>query len=87
MLTPLHYCCCFSRSDNSAFLNDLAAKMAAGPPKKPVGLVKKPAREATSLSLPTEPSEAEKKLGGILKATVGSVVDNSAEQQQDKEQQ
>lgn len=67
---PLQYTLACANSDNPSFLNDLAAKMAAGPPKKPVGLVKKPALDAKSASLPTQPSEAEKELGQILKSSI-----------------
>lgn len=61
--------CIASCSDKEFFLNDLAAKMAAGPPQKPVGLVKKPALDAEAAGASVVPSAAERKLSELLKAT------------------
>lgn len=67
-----------SSEDNSkpkaSFLNDLAAKMAAGPPKKPVGLLKKSnvaeqADEQAKADL-EQSTEIQKKLGNILNDSV-----------------
>lgn len=72
-------------SDKASFLNDLAAKMAAGPPKKPIGLVKKPALDAVSQDLPTQASDAQKNLGELLKATAGKNTNDSAEAEAQKD--
>lgn len=66
-------------------MNDLAAKMAAGPPKKPVGLVKKPTLDAAAAGASATPSEAEKKLGEVLRATVPTKTDGNLAND-DKEQ-
>lgn len=60
----------------ASFLNDLAAKMAAGPPKKPVGLLKKSnvaeqADEQAKADLERS-LEAQKKLGNILNKSVNN---------------
>lgn len=67
-------------------MNDLAAKMAAGPPKKPVGLVKKPALDAAAAGASTAPSEAEKKLGDLLSATAPQKTDDGENANEQKEQ-
>lgn len=69
-----------SSEDNAkpkaSFLNDLAAKMAAGPPKKPVGLLKKSnvaekADEQAKADL-QQSMDMQKKLGAILNDSVNS---------------
>lgn len=70
--------CIASRSDKAAFLNDLAAKMAAGPPSKPVGLVKKPALDADAAGACVTPSAAEQKLAELLKATAAETTKGQA---------
>lgn len=64
-----------SRSPNNAFLSDLASKIGAGPPKKPVGLVKKPevseadaaaATEAAAAATSDEAVEARAKMAAMM---------------------
>lgn len=43
-----------SRSKKADFLSDLASKIGAGPPKKPVGLVKKPEVSAADAAAANE---------------------------------
>lgn len=47
-----------SSSKSKAFLNDLAARIGAGPPKKPVGLVKVPDRSAAEVEAAKEAEAA-----------------------------
>ena len=57
-----------SNGDKASFLNSLADKLAAGPPKKPVGLLKKPTIGAgEEAPNPVAPSEAQQKLANIMK--------------------
>lgn len=51
-----------------ALFADLAAKLAAGPPTQPVGLVKQ--QEGPWEPAAGEAGEAEKKLGGLLKESL-----------------
>lgn len=60
---------------NNAFLNDLASKIGAGPPKAPVGLVKKPTLSAEtaqdgSTLVGSDAKEKQSELAAILKKTV-----------------
>lgn len=58
----------FCSGDKTNFLNDLAAKMAAGPPKKPVGLVKPNAmNDEEKKKRYEESAEAQKKISDIVK--------------------
>lgn len=68
-----------SKPENASFLNDLAAKMAAGPPKKPVGLVKKSAvaeqAEKEAKADLHQSALAQMKLGAILNSSIGPETD------------
>lgn len=63
-------------------MESLAAKLAAGPPAKPVGLVKQVDHTATDAGVAAEASSAEKALGGVL---TGSLAGQSTVDVADKE--
>lgn len=63
-------------------MESLAAKLAAGPPAKPVGLVKQVDHTAAETGVGAEASSAEKALGGVL---TGSLADQSTAGTADKE--
>lgn len=63
-------------------MESLAAKLAAGPPAKPVGLVKQVDHTATDAGVAAEASSAEKALGGVL---TGSMAGQSTADVADKE--
>lgn len=71
-----------SRStDRKSLMENLAAKLAAGPPAKPVGLVKQVDHTAADAGVGAEASSAEKALGGVL---TGSLADESSASAADK---
>ncbi|PXF48084.1 hypothetical protein BWQ96_02036 [Gracilariopsis chorda] len=62
--------CSHKMNSNPNFLNDLAAKMAAGPPKKPVGLVKQtPVNTQETEKRAEEAASAQQKLATIMKVS------------------
>lgn len=63
-------------------MESLAAKLAAGPPAKPVGLVKQVDHTATDAGVAAEASSAEKALGGVL---AGSLAGQSTADDADKD--
>lgn len=63
-------------------MESLAAKLAAGPPAKPVGLVKQVDHTAAETGVGSDASLAEKALGGVL---TGSLAGQSAAGGADKE--
>lgn len=62
------------KKPNAAFLGDLAARLAAGPPKKPVGLVKKP-----TVSAESEPDAYVPPATGGIGALAGAVAKKASE--------
>lgn len=84
---PAPFFCCTSRrpphsTDRKSLMESLAAKLAAGPPAKPVGLVKQVDHTATDTGVAAEASSAEKALGGVL---TGSLAGQSTAGDADKE--
>ncbi|GAB0493816.1 hypothetical protein MMPV_005102 [Pyropia vietnamensis] len=69
-------------TDRKSLMDNLAAKLAAGPPAKPVGLVKQVDHTAADAGVGAEASSAEKALGGVL---TGSLADQSSASAADKE--
>ncbi|KAK1864422.1 hypothetical protein I4F81_006970 [Pyropia yezoensis] len=69
-------------TDRKSLMESLAAKLAAGPPAKPVGLVKQVDHTAAETGVGSEASLAEKALGGVL---TGSLAGQSAAGGADKE--
>jgi len=69
-------------TDRKSLMESLAAKLAAGPPAKPVGLVKQVDHTAAEAGVGAEASSAEKALGGVLTGSLGG---NPAETTAEKE--
>lgn len=73
------------RSKKGDFLSDLASKIGAGPPKKPVGLVKKPeisaadadaAKKAADAAASDDAVAARAKMAEIIAAAAKDKADN-----------
>jgi len=69
-------------TDRKSLMESLAAKLAAGPPAKPVGLVKQVDHTAAEAGVGAEAGPAEKALGGVLAGSLGR---NPAETPAEKE--
>jgi hypothetical protein len=73
-------------SSRKGFLNDLASKIAAGPPKKPQGLLKKPAvgAEAMDEADAAAGADARAKMAAMLNRTAPAATQKNAENAEDK---
>ena len=77
----LYYLLCTLSAKNPSFLNDLAAKMAQGPPKRPVGLVKKPAIDGADFAKENPSGEGQAKLADAMRQNLVS-----SDKQEEKEE-